>query len=60
MDKLKVRLGMNGAAPPAAPKPQAEAKPNSGTVCPACGAKFKESLKFCGECGKPMKVVSQS
>jgi len=23
-----------------------------GTVCPHCGAKFKENLKFCGECGK--------
>jgi hypothetical protein len=22
------------------------------TVCPHCGAKFKEALKFCGECGK--------
>jgi hypothetical protein len=23
-----------------------------GTVCPHCGASFKENLKFCGECGK--------
>jgi NADH pyrophosphatase NudC (nudix superfamily) len=22
------------------------------TLCPHCGAKFKEALKFCGECGK--------
>jgi len=22
------------------------------TVCPHCGATFKEALKFCGECGK--------
>lgn len=24
----------------------------SVTVCPACGAKFPQALKFCGECGK--------
>jgi len=28
--------------------------PAKGTVCPHCGAKFKENLKFCGECGKAM------
>jgi len=35
-------------AKPAAPRPAAA----KGTVCPHCGAKFKENLKFCGECGK--------
>jgi hypothetical protein len=25
-------------------------------VCPSCGAQFTQALKFCGECGKPMKV----
>jgi len=25
---------------------------HKGTVCPHCGASFKENLKFCGECGK--------
>jgi NADH pyrophosphatase NudC (nudix superfamily) len=25
--------------------------------CASCGAKFEKPLKFCGECGKPMKVV---
>ncbi|MBV9504259.1 MAG: zinc ribbon domain-containing protein [Acidobacteriia bacterium] len=53
VDKLKVQLGVNGAAPP--PKPKAP--PVSGTVCPSCGAKFENELKFCGECGKPMKVA---
>jgi len=24
----------------------------AATLCPHCGAKFKEALKFCGECGK--------
>jgi hypothetical protein len=32
------------AAPPAARPP--------GTVCPHCGAKFPQALKYCGECGR--------
>jgi hypothetical protein len=39
---------------PASPKP---ATPANGYVCPSCGAKFQVALKFCGECGKPMKVA---
>jgi NADH pyrophosphatase NudC (nudix superfamily) len=36
----------------------APVKPEStGLVCPSCGAKFEKQLKFCGECGKPMKVA---
>src|SRR5664279_2670847 len=57
VDKLKARLGANGTAPPvarAAPKPAEPAR--AGLVCPSCGASFEKSLKFCGECGKPMKV----
>ncbi len=55
VDKLKLQLGVNGAVPPPVPAP----KPVKvlGTVCPACGAKFEKELKFCGECGKPMKVT---
>jgi len=55
VDRLKVQLGMNGAAPPK-PKAQPQAK-EAGLVCPSCGAKFEKELKFCGECGKPMKAV---
>jgi hypothetical protein len=51
--KLKLQLGTNGAALP--PKPKAHEA--SGTVCPACGAKFEKELKFCGECGKAMGVA---
>ena len=29
----------------------------NGYSCASCGAKFEKQLKFCGECGKPMKVV---
>ena len=26
-------------------------------TCASCGAHFEKQLKFCGECGKPMKVA---
>jgi hypothetical protein len=56
VDKLKAQLNGNAApAPPAAPsKPQPD-----GRTCSACGARFEKDLKFCGECGKPMKVATQ-
>jgi len=59
VDRLKVKLGMNGAAPPAPKPPAAKPEPPkvSALVCPSCGAKFEKELKFCGECGKPMKVT---
>jgi hypothetical protein len=71
VDKLKAQLNGN-AAPPTPlvnargsersrdregaerPKPQRD-----GRTCSACGATFETELKFCGECGKPMKVVTQ-
>ncbi len=72
VDKLRLKLGVNvnGASPPskaaAAPpsKPSAAARQvaakapsNAGFTCDACGATFEKDLKFCGECGKPMKVA---
>ena len=33
-----------------APRPKETAR-----TCPHCGAEFERELKFCGECGKPMK-----
>ena len=55
VDKLKEQLGVNGNAPRPAPSKAAKA---NGRVCPSCGAKFEKELKFCGECGKPMKVAT--
>jgi len=43
--------------PPARPAAPPRAEEASGFVCDACGAKFEKELKFCGECGKPMKVA---
>jgi hypothetical protein len=54
-DRLKLELGMNGAAPPVVPA--AKTAKHAATVCPSCGAKFEKELKFCGECGKPMQVT---
>ena len=52
VDKLKAELA--GAAPPPVPPP-VPGRDRKGAVCPSCGAKFEQALKFCGECGKPMK-----
>ena len=40
----------------ATPAPQPAEPAREGFVCPSCGASFEKSLKFCGECGQPMKV----
>jgi hypothetical protein len=55
VDRIKLQLSPNGAVAPPAPAPAT--KPPDPLICPHCGAKFPQPLKFCGECGKPMKVV---
>lgn len=57
IDKLKQSLNMNGNAQAAAALAAAKPAPADDLTCPSCGARFKQSLKFCGECGKPMRVV---
>src|SRR3954454_384687 len=52
VDKLK-----NGAGPARAAAATAPAARRTGFVCDSCGASFEKDLKFCGECGKPMKVA---
>lgn len=37
------------------PAPKPKPKPD-GRVCPHCGAKFEQVMKFCGECGKAMQA----
>ena len=54
VDKLKNAAGAPPATPPA---PAKVVIPPTGFVCPACGAKFPTALKFCGECGKPMRLA---
>ncbi len=36
--------------------PQTVKSPAKPFVCPHCSAGFTQALKFCGECGKPMKA----
>ena len=64
VDQLKESLA-KGKKPEPAPVPAAKPKvAANGTstpktfTCPACGATFEKDLKFCGECGKPMKAVT--
>jgi hypothetical protein len=53
--KLELQAGRGRTTPPAAAtKPKAALDP---LTCPHCSASFKQELKFCGECGKPMKAV---
>ena len=49
VDALKARF-VGQALPPAK-------QLLNGYSCASCGAKFEKQLKFCGECGKPMKVA---
>jgi hypothetical protein len=49
----RVKLQLQGGRPP---KPKPEPQPDPLT-CPHCSAHFEHELKFCGECGKPMKAV---
>ena len=49
VDRVKSTLGQPVVAPVAPKKP-------AGFVCRSCNAQFPTALKFCGECGKPMKA----
>ena len=58
IDKVKGQLGIEAVAkaPASKGKAMAAAAAPAGFTCPHCGAGFKDPLKFCGECGKPMAV----
>lgn len=51
-EALRTTLGVQTAVRPAA----AKARP-AEYVCPSCGMKFKQAMKFCGSCGKPMEAA---
>jgi hypothetical protein len=52
----KIKLQLNGVGP-VTDLPSPKKKSTSAFVCDSCGAQFDKHLKFCGECGKPMKVA---
>lgn len=58
IDRVKAEIAAGKIPAPApelvkTPAPKATAK----YVCPSCKAEFAQPLKFCGECGKPMKAA---
>jgi len=52
----KVLAQIDAVAPLKTAVPPAPPAPPDPKTCPHCGAKFDKALKFCGECGKPMRV----
>jgi hypothetical protein len=58
IDRIQGTLPAPAEAKKPAAKTAAAAAPTAAkaNVCPSCGAQFPQQLKFCGECGKPMKV----
>lgn len=52
MEETVRRLGLVPARAAARPLPRKSLV--ASAVCPHCGAKFAQMLKFCGECGKSM------
>ena len=55
VDRLQAELGATVAVQ--APSQKTVTVRERAFICDSCGAKFKQDLKFCGECGKPMKVA---
>jgi rRNA maturation endonuclease Nob1 len=53
VDRVKAQLGLKVQNAPVAKV----VKVADALTCPHCNARFEQELKFCGECGKPMKAV---
>src|ERR1051325_2064778 len=49
VDRLREQLGAGPAKAVVSPPKAAR------FTCPSCNAEFEKDLKFCGECGKPMR-----
>ncbi len=59
IDRVKAEIAA-GKIPMPSPelvKAQAPSRTSAKYVCPSCKAEFEQPLKFCGECGKPMKAA---
>jgi hypothetical protein len=58
VDRLRAQVQAGKPSAPAKPSAApAAAKARENYVCDSCGASFAQELKFCGECGKSMKVA---
>ena len=56
VDRIRAGLSEPGTSLPKLPAAGSTKAKTTGLECPFCGAKFEKELKFCGECGKPMKA----
>jgi hypothetical protein len=59
IDRVKAEIA-SGKIPAPAPelvKSTTAPKVTAKYTCPSCKAEFAQPLKFCGECGKPMKAA---
>jgi hypothetical protein len=57
VDKLRATIPTQPAPKTASPTNRAATVRERSFTCPTCNATFDKDLKFCGECGKPMKVA---
>jgi rRNA maturation endonuclease Nob1 len=55
VDRVKAQLGVKIQNTPVVPA--VKVKVADALTCPHCNARFEQELKFCGECGKPMRAV---
>jgi hypothetical protein len=57
IDRVKAEIASGKIPVPSPELVKANVAKPSPYVCPFCKAEFSQPLKFCGECGKPMKAA---
>jgi hypothetical protein len=57
IDRVKAEIAEGKIPAPALAKAAAAPKGAAKYVCSSCHAEFGQPLKFCGECGKPMRAA---
>ena len=57
VDRLREQLGAKPAKAAVNTAPAPEPAKAVAYTCPSCNAEFDKDLKFCGECGQPMRKV---
>jgi len=59
IDRVKIEIASGKIPVPTPELVKATTVPKVAAkyVCPSCKAEFEKPLKFCGECGKPMKAA---
>jgi len=57
IDRVKAEIAAGKIPAPAPELVKAPTKAPATYICPSCKTEFDQPLKFCGECGKPMKAA---